>query len=401
MKILIVSQYFWPETFRINDLAAEFVLEGHEVTVITGNPNYPHGRFYQGYGFNYSIETHEGIKIHRVPIIPRGKNNLSLILNYISFALSGSIFTLFHKSSYDKIIAVNFSPITAVYPAIVYKKRKKTKILLWVQDLWPESVRAASNLKSGFIDKLLLAIVRNIYKNCDRIIVSNDGFKESIEEKGVKKEKIDYIPNWAEDLYEDKSKIDVEKFRSLMPDGFIVMFAGNIGEAQDFNSIIEATELTRNYQSIKWIVIGDGRKRVWLEDEILKRKLGSTVYILGRFPVEDMPSLFIHADVLLASLRNEYIFSLTVPAKIQSYMAFGKPILTMLSGAGNKIINEAKCGLIAESSDFKKLAENVIRVSSFNKIELSQLGENGKNYYDENFAKRLAISKFNKLLSQQ
>jgi glycosyltransferase involved in cell wall biosynthesis len=400
MKILIVSQYFWPETFRINDLASEFVLKGHEVTVITGNPNYPYGRFFLGYGFKYSVENHDGIKIHRVPIIPRGNNNLLLILNYISFAVSGSIFTFFHKFVYDKIIAVNFSPIIAAYPAIVYKKKKRTKILLWVQDLWPESVRAASSLESGFIDKILLVMVKNIYRNCDKIIVSNVGFTESITVKSVPKDKIDYIPNWAEDLYEDKSKIDPEKFRELIPDGFIVMFAGNIGEAQDFSSIIEAAELTRNYQSIKWIVIGDGRKRVWLEDEILKRKLGSTVYVLGRFPVEDMPSFFIHADIALASLRDEYIFSLTVPAKIQSYMAFGIPILTMLSGAGNKIINDSKCGFTAESSDFKKLADNVIKVSSFNKIELTQLGENGKKYYNENFAKKLAVNKFINLLSQ-
>jgi glycosyltransferase involved in cell wall biosynthesis len=400
MKILVVSQYFWPEVFRINDLVIELAKKGHEVTILTGNPNYPKGRFYSGYGFRYQIEFYEGIKVYRVPILPRGKNNFTLILNYVSFVFSGSIFTLFHSSRYDRILGVNYSPISAVYPAIVFKKRKKTNLLLWVQDLWPESVRAASNVKSGFIDKMLLAMVKNIYNNCDKIIVSNSGFTESILAKGVEGNKISYIPNWAEDLYGDESQIFREKYKSIIPDGFIVMFAGNIGEAQDFESIIKAAVLTRHIKRIKWIVIGYGRKKAWLEQEIDRCQLNSTFFVLDRYPLEEMPSFFIHADLALATLKNEYIFSLTIPAKVQSYMAFGVPIVTMLTGAGNKIVIESNCGFTAGSSDFRKLAENVIYASSLKETELSEIGTNGKKYYQEHFAKKLAIDSFLNTLNQ-
>jgi glycosyltransferase involved in cell wall biosynthesis len=394
MKILVVSQYFWPEVFRINDFAIELTKRGHEVSVLTGIPNYPKGHFFPGYGFKYQIEFYEGIKIFRVPILPRGKSNISLIINYLSFAISGSLFTLIHKSKYDKVVAVNYSPITAAYPAIVFKKRKKTELLLWVQDLWPESVRAASNVKSGSIDRILLAIVKNIYRNCDKIVISNSGFAESILAKGVAESKISFIPNWAEDLYEDETLIHPEKYKTSIPDGFIVMFAGNIGEAQDFDSVIEAAVLTKQHERIKWIVIGDGRKKVWLENEIKNRQLSSTFFVLDRYPLEEMPSFFIHANLALASLKDEYIFSLTIPAKVQSYLAFGVPIVTMLSGAGNKIVNESNCGFTAESSDFRKLAENVIFASSLDKNVLSQLGLNGKSYYQTHFAKNLAINSF-------
>lgn len=394
MKILVVSQYFWPEVFRINDLLIEFTKRGHEITVLTGNPNYPKGNFYYGYGFKYHVEYFQGIKIYRVPIIPRGNSNFILILNYLSFVLAGSIFAFFHKARYDKVVAVNYSPITAAYPAIVYMKRHKTPLYLWVQDLWPESVRAASNVKSRIIDKMLLSIVKNIYKNCDKIIVSNSGFTKSILTKGVEENKIIYIPNWAEDLYEDESQIHPEKYNSVIPEGFIVMFAGNIGEAQDFEAIVEAAEITKSYNRIKWVIIGDGRRKAWLEKEIERRQLSSTFFVLGRYPLEEMPSFFIHADLALASLRDEFIFSLTIPAKVQSYMAFGIPIVTLLTGAGNMVVNESNCGFTAESSDSRKLAENVILASSLNASELSKLGVNGKKYYNKHFAKKLAIDSF-------
>jgi glycosyltransferase involved in cell wall biosynthesis len=400
MKILIVSQYFWPEEFRVNDLAFDLIERGNDVTVLTGNPNYPKGKFYNGYGFKYLKESYKGVKIYRVPIIPRGNNNITLILNYLSFVLTGSFFAAFHKTKYDKIFAVNFSPITAVFPAIIYKMLHKIPLYLWVQDLWPESVRAASTIKIEFIDKLLLVMVKYIYRKCDKILVSNFGFIESIESKDIEGAKISFMPNWAEDLFEDVNYIFADKYKSILPDGFIVMFAGNVGEAQDFESIIEAASLTNHIESIKWIIIGDGRKRKWLQNEIIKRKLSSTVLSLGRFPVEEMPSFFTHANIMLVTLKNEYIFSLTVPAKVQSYTAFGQPIVTMLSGAGNIVVNEANCGYTAESSDYKTLAENVIKASLMQKSDLEQLGNNGQKYYKEHFAKKKVIDNFINILSE-
>ena len=400
MKILIVSQYFWPEEFRVNDLALDLVKRGHEVTVLTGNPNYPKGRFYSGYGFRFRVEYYQGIKIFRVPIIARRQNSFSLILNYLSFVLSGSIFALFHKQSYDKIFALNFSPITAVYPAIVYKRRYKRQLYLWVQDLWPESVSAVGKMNSRLAKKWLTIMVRNIYKNCDRILVQSEAFIPSVKEKGATEEQIRYVPNWAEDLYSTTIDISKVKYQNIMPDGFKVMFAGNIGEAQDFNSIIKAAEITQQFPEIKWIIVGDGRKKSWVASEIIRLDLQKTVFLLGRYPVSEMPKFFVHAEIMLLSLKDVDIFSMTIPTKIQSYMAFGKPIIGMLNGIGAEIIRKSECGYVCDAANYIALANNVIKAYHEEGNVLTQKGENGKKYYDQYFSKKVIIDNLIDLLQE-
>jgi len=400
MKILIVSQYFWPEEFRINDLALDLVERGHKVTVLTGNPNYPKGKFYQGYGFKFTTEIYSGIKIHRVPITPRGNSSgIKLLINYLSFVISGSLFACFHTQHYDKIFAVNYSPITALYPAIVYKKLKKIPLLIWVQDIWPESITAAGKMQFSFAMTILNKLVRNIYRNSDKILVQSEAFIPSIEEKGATKKQIEYIPNWAEDLYCDE-KIFVEKFQNLIPSGFKIMFAGNIGEAQDFESILKAAEATKQYPEIKWLIVGDGRKKAWVETEIVRLELQKSVYLFGRYPLDDMPNLFVHADIMLVSLKDEKIFSLTIPSKIQSYMAFGKPIACMLNGIGAEVIQEAKCGYVAKAMDYNSLAKNVIDAYKQDINSLMEKGLSGKKYYQQNFSKKMIIDRLIQLFSE-
>jgi len=392
MKILIVSQYFWPEEFRINDLAFDLVERGHEVTVLTGNPNYPQGNFYKGYGFKFTVESYCGIKIYRVPIIARGKaSSFRLAMNYLSFAINGSLFALFHRKKYDASFVFAISPITAVYPALLHKFLYKTKVILWVQDLWPESVSSAGKLNSSFITKCLTKMVKQIYKSSDKVLIQSEGFIQSIEEKGVTKKQLEYIPNWAEDIYSDKSKIAEDKFRNRIPKGFNVLFAGNIGEAQDFDSIVLAAEITKKLPEIKWIIIGDGRKKSWVEFEITRLGLQETVFLLGRYPMEDMPSLFVHADLMLLSLKDEEIFSMTIPAKVQSYMAFGKPIVGMLNGIGADVIRKADCGYIGDAGDYTMLANNIIEAYQQDPNILIEKGINGKNYYNQNFSKKVII----------
>lgn len=400
MKILIISQYFWPETFRINDLALDLINRGHEVTVITGNPNYPQGKFYAGYSFKYKTEYYKGIKIYRVPILPRGINSFTLFFNYLSFALSGSFFAFFHKQTYDKIFAVNFSPITAVYPAVVYKIRHKIQLYLWVQDLWPESVSAASNINSKIVMYCLNVMVKHIYKHSDKILVQSEAFIPALEKKGVSKNQIRYVPNWAEDLYSNPANILKEKFQGLMPNGFKVMFAGNIGKAQDFESIMKAAYLTRDILEIKWIIVGDGRKKNWVEDEIIRLNLHKTVFLLGRFSLEDMPNFFIHADIMLLSLKDVDIFSITIPTKIQSYMASGKPIIGMLNGIGAKVIRDADCGYACNANDYNSLADIVINASHQKTNFLIQKGENGKQYYNQHFSKQVIIDNLIKIFQE-
>ena len=394
MKLLIVSQYFWPEEFRINDLALDLVKRGHDVSVITGNPNYPKGKFIKGYGFKYSTETYQGIKIHRVPIFARGNSSFMLILNYVSFIFFGSIFAYFHKEKYDKVFAVNYSPITAVIPAIVYSKKNKIKLSIWVQDLWPESIVASSNIKSKIVFNELNKLVKYIYKNCDNIFVSNYGFKNSIIKKKISSNKIKFMPNWAEDIFESSRTLNVNRKEFNIPIGFVIMFAGNIGESQDFESIIKAIELNKENHSIQWVFVGDGRKSKWLHEKIHEKKLTKIVTLLGRHPTESMPSFFKLADVMLVSLKNEYIFSLTVPGKVQSYMASSKPILTMLDGEGSSIIKESKSGFVANAGDYKTLSTNVQKCFNLSSIKLDELGQNAFNFYKKKYSKDKIIDFF-------
>jgi len=235
-------------------------------------------------------------------------------------------------------------------------------------------------------------MVRNIYQRTDKVLVQSEAFIKSIHEKGVHDEKIKYIPNWAEDLYCDKSNTVKEKYQHLMPPGFKVMFAGNIGEAQDFDSIVKAAELTKQYSEIKWVVVGDGRKKVWAEREIIKLGLQNNVFFLGRFPVDDMPNFFCHADLMLVTLKDEKIFSLTIPGKVQSYMAFGKPIVGMLNGIGAKVIHDAGCGFISNAGDYISLAKNVTNLYLAKDEILIQKGQNAKEYYTKYFSKEVIIN---------
>ncbi|MDD3322944.1 MAG: glycosyltransferase family 4 protein [Paludibacter sp.] len=392
MKILIVSQYFWPEEFRINDLALDLLKRGHEVTVLTGNPNYPTGNFYKGYGFKFKVEDYQGAKIYRVPIISRGNaSGIRLALNYLSFAINGSIFAMFLRKKFDASLVFAISPITAVYPALVHKFLFKSKVNLWVQDLWPESVSAAGKMDSSFANVCLIKMVKQIYKSSDKVLVQSEAFIPSVTEKGVSKNQLRYVPNWAEDLFRSPSKISKLKYEKVIPTGFRVMFAGNIGEAQDFDSIIKAAVLTKNFREIKWIIVGDGRKKYWVETEIVRLGLQETVFLMGRYPVQEMPSFFVHADIMLLSLKNEVIFSMTIPSKVQSYLAFGKPIAGMLNGIGAEVMAKAECGYVANAGDYAMLANNIIEAYNQESGILLQKGLNGKEYYNKNFSKKVII----------
>ena len=393
MKILIVSQYFWPENFRINDLALELKSRGHDVAVLTGKPNYPEGRFFDGYSFfSKSKDSFSDIPIYRVFMLPRKNGRgMYLALNYLSFAFFSSIFALFHRKKYDASFVFAISPITMVFPAIVHKKCYGTKLGLWVQDLWPESVVAAGKFESKFIYNRLTQMVKYIYRQSDKIFISSKSFAPSILQKYNDNTKVHYLPNWAEDIFLI-SEIKKQKYEDLIPEGFIVMFAGNIGESQDIDHIVKAAIETKKDRMIKWIFVGDGRKKKWLEEQVQTYDLVDTVLLLGRYPLEEMPHLYIHADILLVSLKNEEIFNLTIPAKTQSYMAFGKPIVAMLNGEGASLIQEAQCGIAVPAGDYKTLAKKICDMKLMEQERLQQMGANGKQFYETYFSKDIIIS---------
>lgn len=402
MKILLVSQYFWPETFRVNDLAQELLARGNEVTVLTGKPNYPQGAIYHGYRFwGYEKEYYKNIEIIRVPLLPRGKGTgIQLVLNYLSFVFFSCLYILFHRQKYDVSLTFAISPITQVYAALLHKKILGSRAFLWVQDLWPESVVAAGKVHSKFIYQILNQLVRNIYKKVDGICIQSEAFESSILEKGNYKHKISYIPNWAEDLFTTKTSVNEERFQKKIPKGFVVMFAGNIGESQDFESILQAAVCTKEYENIKWVVVGDGRKKEYVQKKINEFGLNDTFVLMGRYPLEDMPDLFVHADVMLVALKNINVFSLTIPSKIQSYMAFGKPIVSMINGIGNEIVEQAECGYVAAAGDYRHLAKNVIDLSKIDKDTLIEMGNSGGEYYQRHFSKKNIIDRLMKEFNQ-
>ena len=389
MKILFVSQYFYPETFKGNDIVFDFVKRGHDVTVLTGKPNYPEGKFYKGYGFlNKSTEVIKGAKIIRTPIYPRrnGKG-LHLVLNYMSFVFFSYLACLFRlKGKYDLIFVQQLSPVTMAFPGIWLKKKFNIPLYLWVLDLWPESVLAASNFKNPIIIRFIENIVKKIYNQSDVILISSKYFEKSIKEKLINKNKeIVYLPNWAEDVFINKTSKNILSKPDL-PLGFNIMFAGNVGESQDFETIIKAAELTLSH-SINWVIVGEGRKLNWIKEQIQLRQL-TNIYLLGRYPIETMPGFFNKANVMLVSLKDEPVFSLTVPAKIQAYMASSKIILGSLNGEGNVIINESGCGYAVNAGNPILLSEKAIFLKNSPKNKIVEMQMKSKKYYEDHFSKK-------------
>jgi len=403
LNILIVTQYFWPESFRINDVALGLKDKGHVVTVLTGQPNYPEGRFFPGYGLTTKTEDqHEGIRIVRVPLIPRGNGgSLRLIANFCSFALSACLFGPRRcRDSYDVILVFEPSPVTVGIPAILIKKLRGTPILFWVQDLWPESLSATGATESKWILRRVESLVRRIYRHCDKILVQSEAFRGPIERLGVKREDIAYFPNSAEAFYRPVSLEGDASEHTELPKGFRVIFGGNIGKAQGFETIVDAAELLKGRTDIHWIIVGDGRMFSWVRHEVQKRELRRTVHLLGRFPAEEMPRYFALADALLVTLRNQPIFSLTIPAKVQSYLACGKPIIAALDGEGARVVQEAGAGLTARPEDARALAEAVLTMYRMPQEDRMAMGLKGRSYFEAHFERDLLLERLDRWMKE-
>jgi glycosyltransferase involved in cell wall biosynthesis len=397
LRILIVSQYFWPESFRINDLAKSLKQDFQcDVTVLTGMPNYPQGNFFSGYGlWGPAHEMLDGINIYRVPLIPRGNgSNLRLALNYLSFAGLACLFGPARcRGPYDLIFVAQYSPVTVALPAILLKMIHKAPMFLWVQDLWPESISATGAIQSRWILRAVERLVAFIYRQSDRILVQSRAFISHIRPLSGEEAAIDYLPNWAEELYRPCVP-DVPWGESKgLPAGFRVMFAGNIGAAQDFATILSAAERLREQADIQWVILGDGSARNWVEQEIERRKLAASVHLMGRHSVEEMPRFFALADALLVTLKKEPIFALTIPSKVQSYLACARPVVAALEGEGSRVVEESGAGLTCCPEDPEQLASIVLQLYGMTAQERETMGSKGRKYYEENFERRRLIER--------
>ena len=397
-KILICTNHFYPETFRCNDVAFELASRGYDVTVLTAIPDYPKGKYYDGYGvFRKRCETINGVKVIRGFIIPRGNGGaIRLLLNYLSYFISSIIISIFLGlfRKYDKVLIHETSPVMIGVPAVIVKKLRKCPLYFWVLDLWPESLQAAGGISNKRVLMVFGKLTTWLYKNSDKILISSKGFEESIVEKGDFKDKIIYFPNWADKALEVKGDYKLPD----MPSGFKVMFAGNIGEAQDFDHIMEAAKFLQDEKDIHFVFVGDGRKRSWVENYRDENQLKDTVHWVGRHPVEAMPAFFEQADVMLMTLKDVSIFSLTAPAKLQAYMSAGRPILAMMNGEGPRIIKEAACGYSVPASDSRALADTILKLSRMSKEELQVLGQNGRLYQQQHFDLDKSIDHLEKIL---
>lgn len=389
MRVLIVSQYFWPESFRINNLATELAARGHRVTILTGQPNYPDGKFFSGYGwFKRRREKYGDVEILRVPLVPRGNGGgVRLALNYLSFALFSIVFSpiVLWRHKFDIIFVCQLSPVTVGLPALLLKMLKRVPVIFWILDLWPESLAATGTVRSPAVLKMVGALVGFIYRGCDKIIVSSRGFSDKVAEKlgHAPPGRIEYFPNWQEPEYD--SGEGSASPREPLPAGFRILFAGNIGAAQDFETILTVAERLKDYRDIHWVILGDGRRFAWVKEQVELRGLTRSFHLKGRHPANAMPEFFSQADVMLVTLKRDPLFALTVPGKIQSYMACGRPVIAALDGEGGRLIDEAGAGLSVPAEDITGLSEAILTMYRLPKEEREMMGIRGKTYCHKNF----------------
>lgn len=379
MRLLVITQYFWPENFRVNDLVAELVSRGHEVTVLTGLPNYPEGKVFQQYRDDPgSYSRYEGACVVRVPLTSRGQGGLRLIINYLSFAVSASVIGLWKLRGrrFDAIFTFQLSPVTVGLPAALMRRIKRAPLAFWVLDLWPETLQAIGAVHSPLLLRAVGRLVAFIYRRCDLILAQSKSFIPQIKKYAGEKQRVEYFPSWAESIF-DRQDVAPASEIPLQPGSFNVMFAGNIGEAQDFPGILAAAESLQSHKHIRWLIVGDGRMAHWVTDEIKRRKLHDCVLMLGRYSVERMPSFFKHANALLVSLKDEPIFSMTIPGKLQSYLAVGIPVVAMLNGEGAELVSRSRSGLTCAAGDPGGLADAVLSLSKMSEVERAAMGKNG------------------------
>jgi len=385
LRILIVSQYFWPESFRISDVAKTLAEKGVHVEVLTGKPNYPGGNIFPGYRVcGYQKEVYEGVTVHRIPLFPRGRGGWRLAFNYLSFVLTGLIFapSLLRGRSFDAIFVFAPSPILQAIPAIFLGWVKCCPVALWVQDLWPDSLSATGHVDNPLVIGLVRSVVRVIYRYADLLMVQSQAFIKPVREFAGETP-IVYYPNSVDNSFSEPANSDAPNIAGL-GDGFSVVFAGNIGAAQAVDVIIEAASILREFKNIHFLVLGEGSRREHMLQEAMRLGLVN-LHLPGRFPFEAMPGILQRASALLVTLTDQPIFAATVPSKVQAYMAVGRPIIACLNGEGARLVLEAEAGLSAPAEDSKALAAVILELYRKTPEEQKRLGENGRQYFLKHF----------------
>lgn len=402
MHILIVSQYFWPEQFGINDIALGLKEKGNEVSVLTSIPNYPTGKFFPGYSFfNSSDELWNGISIIRCKQIPRGKNSsLLLSLNYFSFAFLATWKVLWMQKKYDRILVYQVSPVFSIIPALVAKSKFKIPLYVQIMDLWPETFASTQQGKKSFFRKWVGTISDYLYRKADHLLLPFKSSRPILEQRGIPDNKMSYLPNSVDSFYLPVSQDP--QYENLFTGETHFLLTGNLGEAQGIELIIEAAhELKDLYPHLRWILVGDGRNRQELEQLVRGKKLENIVSFPGRYPATVIPYLIARADASLLTLKKEPIFAITVPNRLQSYMACGKPILASIDGEAADIINESISGLVAPAGDLRSFVELVKKFMNTSEEQKKQWGMNARSYFLRHYERSQVLDQLNDILQQE
>lgn len=394
-KILIVSQYYWPESFIINEIAESFFDAGVEVDVLTGIPNYPEGKYYDGYGvFKKRKQEHNGIKIKRVAMMPRGtgKSDKRLIGNYVSYFILASLRLLFtKKKQYDSILVYGVSPLLQAIPARMVKKLSKVPYYIHLADLWPDTL-FSHGMTEGKLQKMIINLCSKLYKDSDGVMITSAGFRERLLCYGVKVEKILYVPQWANKVYEVKECGGKLKTELGIPENHkVFMFAGNIGFAQGVDTIIEAFH-ELNDKTTHIIFVGDGTERAWCEDKCKEYSLDNCHFI-GKKPQDAMPDIISEADVMVVTLKDKPNYALTLPGRVQAYLACGKPILASANGETKRVVEDAECGCVCPAGDVKALCDGFKKMAAMQPDELAELACKAKGYSLMHFDREVLLKK--------
>ena len=390
MKILVVCQYYYPEPFRITDICEELVKRGHDVTVVTGLPNYPMGEIYDGYRKGEKRdEILNGVKIHRCFTIGRRHGAIFRFLNYYSFAISSTRYVKKLKENYDVVFVNQLSPVMMANAGIAYKKKHGTKLVLYCLDLWPESLAAGGIKRGSFLFNHYKKVSEKIYKQADKVLITSKSFSNYFEKMfGITD--TEYLPQYAEELF---SPEDCKKEPNENLD---LMFAGNIGAVQGVTTIIQAAKLTQDIDNLRWHIVGDGSE---YENSKKQAEGLSNVIFYGRKPLEEMPKYYAMADAMLITMQKDPIASLTLPGKIQTYMAAGKPIIGAVDGESKLVIEEAGCGFCVEADDTLGLVEQVRKFIASN--DKQKMSKNAVEYYKVSFKKDAFFEKLIERLEEK
>lgn len=390
MKILIVGQYYYPDNFRINEISRELVVRGHEVTVLTGLPDYTTGKIPREYRFfRKRRERIDGVDVVRVPVIARHTGPIWRSVNYLTFLINSTIYALFGKKDYDLIFSYQSSPITMANAAVVMKKRTGKKLFLYCLDIWPECLKVWNISEQSLLFRVIHRYSKWLYNQCDMIGVTSLPFMDYLAEiDAVGRDKLIYIPQHSEDILPDELK----KLNKTSSSVIRFAFGGNIGSAQDVECIIRAVHHLLDLENFQVHIYGDGSNLencIQLSEQLKEEK---KITFHGRISSDDLIEEYKKVDAFLITLKGDNAVGMTIPAKLQEYMAWGKPVFAAIEGAAAEVIQNAQCGLVANASDDQGLAANM-RAYILNPSHYEVFGRNARQYYEKNFTKDVFISK--------